>query len=610
MVPRAEVTGAREPGEAPPPVLQRVVRVVLVAVILAAGLSFFARYLQAMATSSLWADEIWSATRYAGEGPLTVLTRYDEPNNHVFFNLLNSLPPGRGSVAPLRARMWSMAAAAALLAWLLASFHRRRAFAWGLLPFLLFAAGPEFLDLTLQARGYGILALFALAASTAAAEHVRTGRTRALVLLAGASLLGIWTVPTFAFFVGPLWLLLWAAVRGVRVPVAAAAAAACSIAVYLPILRNLLRQLSHFGAEWGREYGTLGAVKVTVVQYLLHPLVVGRTLDRLALVVLAAGLGAVVALAWREEPVEGRAAAVVLGASALFLAICLALQTPVIRSTAFVVVPIAFGGTLAAAAASRGVPVRFGRWAALAGLSLLALRGIAVSRSFSFRPMEAWMEMSALLSETFPDGTPFFVSHEAQYLELYLPRRNARVRDFDRSSFAKGEELYLDTPIVDPPGGRVDGGAFAPCAVEFRLAQRRVAYEGLWLCPPPTSHVAAIRAGGSDLGPVLIDRDPATGTADRGESPRDREVVVQLVPGRRYRSLLVVARDVDPPRLSVEARAPDGAEVPVGRIRTSVRMTLVALGDREVSRLILRAEGGGPVPPLQEVWANPSRRDP
>jgi hypothetical protein len=175
----------------------------LIGLVILAGLVSFQKYLFAMATTSLWTDELWSVLHYSARGPLAVVTEYHEPNNHIFFNLLNALTPGRSSVDPLRARFWSFAAVTALLAGFLAYFSRRRVPLWGLAPFLLFAAGPEFLDLMLQARGYGLLSLFALAASVLAVEHVQSGRPRTLPFLGVVSVLGAWTVPTFVFFIAP-----------------------------------------------------------------------------------------------------------------------------------------------------------------------------------------------------------------------------------------------------------------------------------------------------------------------------------------------------------------------------------------------------------------------
>jgi hypothetical protein len=115
---------------------------------------------------SLWNDEVWSVVRYSGHGPIHVVTHYGSANNHVFFNLVNALTPGAGSADPARARWWSIVAVLAMQVIVLVVFWRRRWYLAGAVLFGLFATSPEWLDLTLQARGYGFLGLAALLSCT------------------------------------------------------------------------------------------------------------------------------------------------------------------------------------------------------------------------------------------------------------------------------------------------------------------------------------------------------------------------------------------------------------------------------------------------------------
>jgi hypothetical protein len=588
----------------------RAVSGLLFALVILAGFVSFQKYLVAMATTSLWTDELWSVLHYSGNGPWTVVTEYHEPNNHIFFNLLNALTPGRASVEPLRARIWSFVAVTVLLVGFLGYFARRRALMWGAVPFLVFAAGPEFLDLTLQARGYGLVSLAALVVSALTVGYVRNMRPHTLVLLGVVSILGVWTIPTFAFFVAPLWGFLWLAVRRRQVLLAAVLTGAGILLVHLPVASQLLYQLSHFDERWGRQYSSLGAVKETVVMYLLHPAVVGRTLGKPELLALAAGLLVLVRLAWRRDPVDARGISVVLGSVAAFFAVCLALQTPLIRSTAFITVPIAFAGTLAASLAEFPGGVRLRRAGALVAASFLLVRGISAARSFTFTPFERWKEMATILRETFPEGTPFFVTAEPDFLKGYLAAGSRRVTNIDGRSFEQGEELILDTPVVDPPEGRIDGRKIAPCAVEYRLPQRRAGYEALWFCPPTSSLVSRAKseAGGPDLTGVLSDRDITTGTGTLAGMNGDVwRLDLDLSPGRRYRSLVIVAKDEKTEDLAVQAWATGSVPVPVGRIRRSGRVTLVSLGDQEISHVTIGPPTSlGPPLAIQEVWANPT----
>ncbi len=49
--------------------------------------------------SSLSTDEFGTVGSFSSKGPLNVMTDYRAPKNHVFFNLLNSILPGRESLA-------------------------------------------------------------------------------------------------------------------------------------------------------------------------------------------------------------------------------------------------------------------------------------------------------------------------------------------------------------------------------------------------------------------------------------------------------------------------------------------------------------------------------
>src|ERR671930_2212760 len=79
---------------------------------LAATVMFAATFLCAwpevrgMATTSLWVDEIYTIQHWSAKGPLFTVTHYNS-NNHILFNLLNSVTPGQDRFNPIRARLWS-----------------------------------------------------------------------------------------------------------------------------------------------------------------------------------------------------------------------------------------------------------------------------------------------------------------------------------------------------------------------------------------------------------------------------------------------------------------------------------------------------------------------
>ena len=170
-----------------------------------------------------------------------VVTEY-QSNNHVFFNLVNALTPGADSVDPARARLWSIVALFTLLGVGCVELWRRGWFLVGAAFFAAFAANPGWLDLVLQARGYGFLGLAALVCCVATWRHLESGGTRSLVVLGAATVLGTWTVPSFVLFGAPLWLALLVATRSVRVLIGGVVTAVAMAVVFLPIIGQVWKE--------------------------------------------------------------------------------------------------------------------------------------------------------------------------------------------------------------------------------------------------------------------------------------------------------------------------------------------------------------------------------
>ncbi len=569
-----------------------------------AGSLVLARYLAAMATTSLWTDELHTIIHYSSRGPIATLTEYDEPNNHIFFNLVNSLTPGRSSVAPLRARIWSFAAFLLTLGMGIGFFARRRSLVFGALLFCLLGVQAELLDLMLQARGYSFLALFSLLAVFLTFRLFDGVKRRDLVFLGLVSVAGAWTVPTFALFVAPLWLLVFAALRRRDVFVAGAFTGLAILAVYAPVARQLAYQLQHYDERWGRQYGNIRAVGGTLKTYLLHPSVVGLSFESHG-VMLAISLGAcAMAFAlWRSFR-EALPVLVTLGAVAAFFSVCLALQTPLIRSTAFIVVPLAFSAMYLLRLLAREASVVRGAGALLLA-GFLALHAQRSARAFQFLPLEQWQEMGRVLHDTFPEHTKFFVSISADFLAGYLFPGYAAADQVDVPAVARGEELYLDTPVVDPPDGRIDAGKSVKDAVEYRIPQRRAGYEALWLCPPEHAFIRAARSPRRDERIALTDRNVDTGT---DANVRIDGLELELEPGHLFRSVVIVSAPESEAVFFVHALDANGKTLVLGPIRHSRNVALVNLRDQPVAIVSLEAtDRSRGVPPVREVWAYPVR---
>jgi len=200
--------------------------------------------------AGLWNDEAFTAHFFVDRGPDAILRGDYIPNDHVLFNLLTWHATEALGRREFVYRLWSVIpgvlSAAAFAEWT----RRRLGVAVALAFLLLVAASPLHLELTVQARGYG-LAFAAMSLLLAgAAGRSRNGPPRhGLVALAG--ILGTWTLPVFVLpFLGECAFLLGRPKSRARTLATVAAAGLASLAFYLPLLGALLASSRQdFGAR-------------------------------------------------------------------------------------------------------------------------------------------------------------------------------------------------------------------------------------------------------------------------------------------------------------------------------------------------------------------------
>ncbi|MEO7919728.1 MAG: hypothetical protein ABIT01_09715 [Thermoanaerobaculia bacterium] len=371
--------------------------------------------------------------------------------------------------------------------------------------------------------------------------------------------------------------------------------------MYAPVASQLLFQIRHYDERWGRQYASVGAVAETIRTYLIHPAVVGRVLGIAGPLLFSFLVLFLLVLSVRRSRPVALPIAVVLGAVTAFFGICLLLRTPLIRSTAFVVVPLAFSAVYLFCLST---PEKYRSGAAAAALlvaSFIAAQTHRTVVTFAYLPHEQWQEMGGVLHDTFPEHTPFFVNEHAAYLSGYLSPGYVHASGFDPTTFERGEELYLDTPNEDLPGARVDGTRYAANAIEYRIPQRRADHEALWFCPPAHAFIRAMSGVEAGGGSTLTDRDLETGTNAAG-----RSLTLWLEPRRRYRSLVVVTAPRTEASFSVRGTSPSGAALLLGSVRHSRNVFLLNLRDQPAPTLLLEAAGeSSTLPPIREVWAYP-----
>jgi hypothetical protein len=129
---------------------------------------------------SYWFDEVITVRYFVRAGPREILTGPYIPNNHELFSLLAWATRWTVGESEIGLRLWSvlpfLAGVALVTVWL----HTRLTPLSGVLFLFLATVSPLLLDLSRQARGYG-LAFFAMSVLIVGAlEADRDGRTLAI----------------------------------------------------------------------------------------------------------------------------------------------------------------------------------------------------------------------------------------------------------------------------------------------------------------------------------------------------------------------------------------------------------------------------------------------
>lgn len=600
----------------------------LALVVIAASSVVLVKWVQAFNRESLWIDELTSAIRTSGNGPVHTVTTYSSPNNHVFFNLLNSVTPGAGSVFPPRARLWSIGPVLATLALLVFEFFRRRWYLAGAVLFALFATNGQWNHLVLQARGYGLLGLFAAVMCTAVWRYLENDSTSALAVLGVAAVLGTWTVPSFVLFAGPVWALLLLVTRRRTVLVGGLGALVGIVAVYLPIIDDVRTEMSRYADQWGREYTSASDVAATLSAWLFTPQLlddhVPGTAILLALVFLALPA---LALLPGVTPALRRVVVVVLGSVAAFFAANLWLGTAQPRTTAFAAVPVAFtaaalGGALLAQWGSARADGGERRWHALAAtatvvvVSLFLLSHASTSaRDFRHQPTEDWRSAAAYVERTFPEGMAV-ANNPPAYPDLraaYLDSDRTQVGAVDQDGpLASGAAVLYDLGGRQPP--HFDFSRYAPVYSEIWVPQYRGQHLRILAAPPIDPRLAGVRVDGSEqaLAP-LVDRLPSQGPPVLAGPTGDPVVVrVDPEPGTIARSMVLVGNGPMLPVARVDVTPADGGPtfaIDPERVTITANTLSVPLGDRRIAHVDVTLVR----PPrlaataIREVWVYPKR---
>jgi hypothetical protein len=436
-------------------------------------------------------DELMTVRGYVGAGLGEILTGPYVPNNHELFSLFGWATWSVVGESAIALRLWSavpfVLGALIVTAWL----HLRVGPVPGLLFLFLVTASPLLLDITRQARGYGLAFLAGAVLTVAALEGLRSRRTSVIATFCIAGVVGTWTLPNFglAFVATGLALL---SDRGLRRPVVLGLVASlvAIFAWYSPHLADILESSRQ---EYGAPIETAWLLTAPLDQVVV-PAFAG--IDEILVEPTVTSLVAVIALAavmassplLRARPT----ALVLLAGTVVSIATVWITQTNVApRFLSFLLVPLLMLVATGAAATLAGY-LTSGRHLlrAMLVLTVIALVGvISVWEAFDILrlPREAAAETAEFIREHSAPTTPVYAYVPyPRDLERYLGKAVVRPRTPPevRAVCTLGRDVVLVTQpwILEPVA--------IPCA--SRMGIRRQTLEqyarggrmDVWLIPP------------------------------------------------------------------------------------------------------------------------------
>lgn len=411
---------------------------------------------------SYWHDEIVTVRDFVSAGPREILAGPYIPNNHELFSLLGWVTSSVAGESEVALRLWS-AIPFVLGVILVTAWLQARVGVLTAVLYLFFTTlSPLLLDLSRQARGYGLAFLAMSVLIVAALEADRSGRTWTIVAFCLAGTVGTWTLPIFglAFLATGGVLLSDPALRR-RAALGLAASALAIGAWYVPHFADLLTSSRQ---EYSAPIPWFGIVTAPIDQILIPALLWIEGLAPTPSVVWLPLIAAIALVLFSSPLLRERRTGLILGASvvATFVAVWATRLGLAPRFLSFLLVPLFVflaSGTahVLARTAARRPSVR-----TAVAVTLLALAAIqfppAVTQVMRF-PREAHKEAAELIDEqTLPGSTVFAYTHQPPDLAFYL---DVPVRALDSSEVvssvchAPGPVVYVTQPFsirrVDVP---------------------------------------------------------------------------------------------------------------------------------------------------------------
>jgi hypothetical protein len=437
---------------------------------------------------SFWHDEIYTVTKIIRPGPGRIFAGPEL--NHQAYSFLawgGQYVLGQSEVAY---RLWSVVPFLLGVAVVTLWTHRRLGALTAIL-FLFFATiSPLLLDITREARGYGLAFLAMAVLTVAALEADRSGETRTIIAFCLAGVVGTWTLPQFAiaFLATGLVLLGNRAIR--RRTAAGLTLALVAIALWYVPHVSALRAVSQ---DSGRaQIHTAWLLTAPIDQVLIPALI---WIDGIVLVPgvvwLPVVLAVVVLMASSPLARERQALLLLSAGTVASIGVLWIAQTYVVpRYLSFLLVPLFIllaSGVSDVLGHLRGRPMLFRTLVSVVLLAFLAVRFISIAPDMLRLPREATRDAAVFLERSIPPDEPVLAYlHNPTDLAYYLDRPYETLA----SRQVVGRVCNADGPLVFVTRAFAIKNVYVPCLTRpgvrhYRFRQyTRGGRINVWFVPP------------------------------------------------------------------------------------------------------------------------------
>jgi hypothetical protein len=404
-------------------------------------------------------DELMTVTEYVRAGLREILVGTYIPNNHELFSILGWMTTSALGESEVALRLWSAVPFVIGVILVTAWLHSRLGALSGVLFLFLATFSPLLLDITRQARGYGLAFLAMSVLTVAALEAIRSPSGWSIAAFSVAGLVGTWTLPNFGIAFAATGAVLLAN-RDLRrsVAVGLTLSLGAVAVVYAPHVDDLLESSRQ---QYGARIDGAWIVTAPIDQALLPAL---EWIDETLLDPGLASLALVVALALviSSSPLlRRRDTALVLCAGVVATVVTLWLTRTNVapRFLSFLLVPlfVLLATGLASVLARFGTTVRPGVRTVLAAatIGLFAIVSVPWMADITRLPREAVRDVAEVIrTDASPSAPVLAYIPYPRDLELQLGRPVEPVRTPAhalRVCEARRDVVFVAQPWILPP---------------------------------------------------------------------------------------------------------------------------------------------------------------